>query len=63
MLQGLWGWWYVGHSHHASLAPLVRVDSNEGGGGGQLGRAVRSVGFRAVKENEEMKRVTRMKCG
>lgn len=33
-----------------------------GGGGWQLGRAVRSVGFRAAKENEEMKRVTRMKC-
>lgn len=34
-VQGLWGWWYVGHSHHASLAPLVRVDSNEGGKAGE----------------------------
>lgn len=33
-VQRLWGWWYVGHSHHASLAPLVRVDSNGGVGGG-----------------------------
>lgn len=58
----MWGWWYVGHSHYASLTPLVRVDSN--GGGGKLGRAVRSVEFRAAKENEEMKREeeTRMKC-
>lgn len=28
----------------------------------QLGRAVRSMGFRVAKENEEMKRVMRMKC-
>lgn len=62
-VQRLWGWWYVGHSHHASLAPLVRVDSNGGVGGAmQLGRAARAVGFRVAKENEEMKRVMRIKC-
>lgn len=41
---GLWGWWYVGHSHHASVAPLDRARSigvggvvNWGEQGGQLG--------------------------
>lgn len=48
MCRGLWGWRYVGHSHHAPLAPLDRAGSTGEGGRGWMGRAGRAAGLRWV---------------
>lgn len=43
---GVAGWWYVGHSLHASPAPLVRVDSSWG----ELGESSEVIGVQSGKK-------------